>query len=333
MLSFKKRKLIKIGIGLVISVTFITGLSAYLSNKRELPIYVGIEQTTEEETTGYSIDTKKIVKGNATFSIPKDWEYVNEDGTDTYINTSNQAFISVYEYSYTPKINQLLSENTVSSIVGNNGSFKTSYKNINSSTVTYSVQKNIGNMLYNSFSYVTWDLDEIIEYVVNIPAVYYEQYQDLPDFLFSQINVIKQNPISENYYIYYEENTNTQFGVPIDWNFSNNGQINLTNGNKTITVGTNKYISYNGINQIQYSQMVGSNAANFVLSTFSADSISIKAEATFTSNNTKMYMKQYMISTGNLSLVFTLTCPYAEKTDTVAAIFDIVTGYYKYWGD
>lgn len=97
----------------------------------------------------------------------------------------------------------------------------------------------------------------------------------------------KTSPISEDYYVYYESNTNTQFGVPITWEFTNNGQITLYNGDASIIIGSSNITNFSSVTSMQYSQLTGNSVANFVLSSFNPSQNQLTAEANYNDNGTK----------------------------------------------
>ena len=331
MFKYQKFVLKKCIICTAIIIFAILALAKILSVKRELPVYVG----TEEESTGivYTIDTVQINSSNVTMEIPDGWVYVNNNGTDRYIDTNSQSYIDIITQEYYPEVNTFLSEDFVSSRISSIGGIKTGFKSISSSCVYYMFQKNVGSVPYNVCSYISWDFANVNEIDICIPTQYYADYTQLPEYLINKIKCAKSTPISEDYYVYYENNTNTQFGVPVSWNFANNGQIVLSNGNAEIIIGTSSITEFSSLTTLQYNQMVGSSVPNFVLSSFNPTQNILTAEANYTNNGTKMYMKQCMMSAGNRSLVFTLSVPASLKSDTILAVFDTVTGYYQYFGN
>ena len=327
--KYQKKKVIKIAAGIVTVVIAVIILSNILSLKRELPVYVGkIEEPT---TAAYSIETQRVEYANVMMDIPADWTYMIYNDNARYAS-DNGSYIDIISQDYYPEINTFLSENIVSARIASIGGTETGFTSMSSSCVYYNYQKMVGDTFYNVCSYISWDFSKIAEVDICIPAEIYGDYLELPEYLINKITCTKTSPISEDYYVYYESNTNTQFGVPITWEFANNGQITLYNGDASIIIGSSNITNFSSVTSIQYSQLTGNSVANFVLSSFNPSQNQLTAEANYNDNGTKMYMKQYMVNAGNISLVFTLTVPSSSMNNSLSAIFDTVTGYYQYWG-
>lgn len=329
MFKRKQKKLLKYALIIIVIVILCFALSVFLKAKRELPVYVGENET--ETPMEYYIDTEQVKSGNITMEIPSGWTYVNNNGTDRYIDAATQSYIDIITQDYYPQINTFLSENIVASRISSIGGIKTGFNGLSSSCVAYTYQKTVGNTAYNIYSYISWDFKTVNEVDICIPAMYYEEYINLPEYLSGKINCLKTQPISEDYYVYFEPNTNTQFGVPLSWNFENNGQIILSSDNASIVIGTSSLTSFSGMTSLQYNQITGSSVSGFVLSSFVPQETCLTAEAFYNNNGTKMYMKQYMVNAGNLSLVFTLTAPSAQADSSLLSVFDTVTGYFSSW--
>lgn len=328
--KYQRKRLFKILSCIAVTIIAVFILSRILTLKRELPVYVG--KTEEVTTIAYSIETQRVSYENISMDVPADWTYVDYNDNARYIS-NNGSYIDMISQDYYPEINTFLSESIVSARISSIGGTETGFTSISSSCVYYYYQKMVGDTSYNVCSYISWDFAKIAEIDICIPTEIYGDYLKLPEYLIDKIICTKTSPISDDYYVFYESNTNTQFGIPINWEFSNNGQITLYNGNASIVIGSTSITSFSDITSMQYSQLTGNTVANFVLTSFNSTQNQLTAEASYNDNGTKMYMKQYIINAGSISLVFTLTVPSSSMNNSLSAIFDTVTGYYQYWGN
>lgn len=277
------------------------------ASKANLPEYVAPEPTPTPEpvymdTVPYQSDTQPL-----SAIVPTEWTKVIKDGYDTFVNPIDGTSISFQISDYQPSLNMITAESISESISRSNGILG---KFIKMSTSSYVSVYEVDGVDY--FEYVLWDLDTAVRVYICVDASRFSAYYDDLTHILDNVVWEPDNPIPDDYSLYYNEFGSFEFGVPVDWV----GGISDGIYTASSDTGANMAVSLietadtlEGLSQVDYISVVGNTRQSFMLQSFSNAGNVMSATSTYMENGISYTMIHNILSTGTFQYEFIFTCP------------------------
>ena len=318
---------------IVVAIAAALFINLFSSTNANLPSYqAGTEVeptvTPEEDEAKPTFETSVYKNNEYGFSmpVPAEWAFVVKNGADSFV-APNGSILSFNISEYDPTLNSITQEsvaNDVAALQGLLGGF------VWISTTSYAVIYELGTIDY--FEYVTWDLNTLVRITGASPATAYAEYSNQITALFDQFQWEKQNPVPENFFMYYSDYGNFEFPVPIDWTYgiedgyfvavSPDGRTNFR-----VTVN-NTTSDFSGITQLDYVNIMGEGKSGYMLSEYSNSGTVIGSSATFMNNGVQYIELHQMLASGQFQYELLFQSP-ADTYETVYQTYLQVSNYFR----
>lgn len=327
----RKQTLIKAGI-VIAAISAFLGLSTALinSNRRLRTYSPDRDFKVEQATTTASIPSFTVSNPQLGFSlsVPEGWTRVEMDGYDSYIHAASKACVNVYVDDYDGSVNQFLYQGLVASMASSSSASLTSYERVDNSTVKYSFRMLDESGMQTHYVTKAWSLDSIVTTETMIPDVYADRLTDEQALISGSFRWDdREDAIPAEYSYFYVSGADLTYAIPEGWETTaSDTSITSTDPvtGSTLTVGmtgsSSGGVSYTGMTQLEYGRQTGVSVANFVLTAFENTGDMLRGEATYTANQKRMQMVQYLYTDGTYQC--TLTCEMPE--DEAYKVIDVV---------
>ena len=301
---------------IVIVSTLIALLSVLFTQNNTLPAFVA-EPLPESEESPLEVMPTMVVTDEQmgiTIEVPEDWRQVVIRGDKSFLH-ENGTMIQLQYRDYSPHINMMNGESIRWDVEINRGIFH-DYVQINNTSAIYSYTLNEIEHIH----YLTWDRMTIVGVKIEVHREFYDLYFGTFMHILDNFHWEKQNPIPENFIMLYNEFGSFEFGVPANWGtaITEEGVFLASSPDTGVVMYVNVFqndTNFEGVSQIEYSNVIGHGRSSFILREFFNDGRSIYADAMYTANNRNFMFLQHMISNGAYHYTFTLEAPteYAEE--------------------
>lgn len=309
-----------ISILVVISVLCALIMSVFNSANTNLPAYTkantNVEPTIVQVNEGYEPPSTKLYKSediNFSMPVPEDWTSITKNGNDSFIKQDG-SIISIDIDTYNPNYNNV-TQDSMSNQVQAAGGILGSFSFLDNSS--YLSIYEIGTLDY--FEYASWDLDHRIIVSITVPAAEYNAYKDLAIYLFNNISWEKENPIPEDYYMFYSSYGNFEFPVPQSWSTGISDGVfkaeNIASGGfYTVSLIKSTY-DFSNVSQIDFSQSEGQGKSGYIQKSYTNGGNYIISESTFTNNGVQMIEYHNYLATGEFQYEIDFYCPENSLND------------------
>lgn len=282
--------------------------SFFSAANSNLPAYIE-SPTPVPTTTPPNIDTVIYHNDEVNFSmcVPAGWSHVTKSGNDAFINQADGAMLMIDVHDYDPWLNTVTQESVQADVKAQNGMLGGFAQNDSHS---YIVIYEVGTVDY--FEYYCWDLAHTLCVSMSIPTERYQHYYDSVIYLFDTIRWEEEYPIPDDFYLYYSDYGNFEFGLPIGWQTAlQDGSLVATspNGSMVVVTLTSTSNDLSSISQLDYANLASAGKSNYLLSKFENNGTNLIAEASFQVNGTSCSEVRMMLSSGNFWYEFDFTCP------------------------
>jgi|GEM_PF-1645926 len=302
--------IITIIIGMILALL----MNLFSASKSNLPEYQPAETPPAEgESKVLDIEYTTYQAENLPLSmtVPAEWTFVTQGGSPTYINKNDGAKISFSISSYIASVNSATEEQICNGVV-NSGGLWGGYNRLDNSS--YIIIYELDNTDY--FELTTWDLSSTVSVQFAIPAARYDYYYDTVIHLYDSFAWNKENPIPEDYWLFYNDYGNFEFGIPSGWLTTvTDGIFSATNPD----TGSIMYVSVSevasdlsNVTQIDYIAVASQNRSNYLLSTYTNNGSYLIAEATYSSGGTQYSFINNILVANGFMYEFTFECSSAN---------------------
>ena len=301
--------------GMIVILSIIFTIISGTNSNDTLETYQGnniIETDLGEEIqTQKSFETQIYTNDTVSLSmeIPADFNMVIKSGYETFVHSPSGTSIQIQVNEYDPSINNINATSASEMVVGEGYSF-ISFTRLSNSSYEVIYQKNEG-VLYDYIEEVYWDKEHIVILKFIIADENYQKFNDQLVYVVDSFSWIKENPIPDQYYLYYCAEGNFEFGIPADWSFSGSGNAFYAADPST---GSQYMIQYlpneiqTDLSELTATDMTGiinSGKSSFMLETFFAESGKAQARASFISNDIR-YIDNYTIYATEQTLYYVI---------------------------
>lgn len=306
---------------LIMCITFIR----YVKSNEKLNIYKGEgsnytlqEDMTETETEyeGYSYSSDKLT---LTMEVPEGWNKTIKNGFDTFIHRESATSIQLQILDYYPQVNDVTAESLgteLQSLGYEITDFSKAAANIY--LVSYQASKSSGVIDY--MDYVVWDRSHVVKATVTVNDNYYEKLKDEIWGCINSINWEYESPIPDNLFLYYQLNGDFEYGIPLDWVYSDMGTSMYAydeslGASLTVNILTDQTITMSEITKLDYADFAATGHSDYAMSSYEQGENYIYSNANFTSNGTLMVMTQYYAVSGSTHYILTFEYPAGISDD------------------
>lgn len=290
----------------------------FASARTNLPAYVTEEPTPTPTEKALDIDTAVYTNDvtGFTMEVPAEWTPVVRDGADSYVNQDG-AILMFYVSDYDPTMNWITQETVTSDVQAADGVLGGFAKD---NSHSYLAVYEIGSVDY--FEYNIWDLQNTVRVSWQIPAARYNYYYDIVIGLFDTFQWKQAAPIPDDFYMFYSDYGNFEFGVPLGWQeeLVDETYVVTSPSGSTITCSlTSTSEDLSGITQIDYVNAASAGKSNYLLSSYTNTGATLVAEASYTINGVGYNEVREMLASGSFYYEFIFQCePSNYETDGAA---------------
>lgn len=272
------------------------------------------EDIPNEKTFSTQIYTNDTVA--VSVEIPDDYNRVVKSGYDTFIHTPSSTSIQIQIKEYDPTINNM-NTTTASELIVNSGYTFVNFTKLSNSSYEIIYQK-IDGIVYDYIEEVYWDREHIVVLKFIVEDELYERMSEQLIYVAGSFSWIKEDPIPDDYVLYYSPDGNFEFCIPVDWNYSGSGNTFYAVNPETNAQYMVQYV-YNeepmDLSKLTATDMTGiinTGKSSFMLETFYTTFNKAEATASFISNNVKINDHYTLYSAGNY--LYFVTFEYEKGT-------------------
>ena len=283
------------------------------SGNNALPAFVDAPTSQSEPAPKHILELEPYYEEsvNLTISVPVGWQKITKDGFPTFVYNDGTS-MQLQIMAYNPYMN-MVTYDTVLNDVSSFGGIMGNYMQLNQSA--YIVAYSIEGMNYIELN--IWDRQTFIRVQFVMGVNDFNKYFDTCMAIFDSFDWNQADPIPANFFIFYSEFGNFEFGVPIEWSYAINDGVFAATSPSTGAIIYAAVVEsdavFDSITQLDYTQIMGANRSNFLMQSFTNDGNSIAAEATYFVGDTQYGMIQYRVCTGQFQYSFS----FESRIDTI----------------
>ena len=298
------------------------------SKKEELDPYMGgnstytVEQPAEEKSSFESLSYVNPTTG-LSMQVPKDWTYVLKDGADTWVHAASASSVQVQVLDYYPMVNNTTAESLAQSL-GSLGYNLTEFERTDETSYYAVYQGAEMNGVTDYIENVFWDRSHVVKVILVFSDSNYQKLHDIIMGCIDSINWVRNDPVPEGTYLFYNQTGDYEFAVPTGWTASmpDNTYLYASDQNTGAEM-TSEVLEdptlMSDFSQLDYTNFLSEGKQGFILSAFQQSDNAIYAEASWYSNNIQMGLIQYYIANGKYHYITTYSFP-VSAGDTVAQL-------------
>ena len=272
-------------------------LNAYTKSDK-----VSQEDTDEDKEDDLDIDMSVYTDNKVGFSIsvPSDWNQVTKDGYPTFIHSASASSLQIQTLDYDPSINNT-SEDTVSTQIAEDGKTFLSFQK--TTDTSYEIQyQSHGNSTYDYVERVYWDRSKIVKLLCIFNDANYDKISPYYDKILKSFAWNKSDPVTEGYYLYYNDSANFEIGIPDDWALGTSGNALVASDSSTGASMTLSATDYTGtlssVTGTDVVNLVRGKKSNFIMNSYDNSEKEAKVTATYVQDNVQMTNIIYLFCDG-----------------------------------
>ena len=307
-----------IGIIVILSALF-TIISK--KNQQDLNAYtksdkVSQETKNNEDKEELNIDMSVYTDNKIGFSInvPSDWTQVTKDGYPTFIHSASASSLQIQTLDYDPSINNT-TEDSISTKIAEDGKTFLSFQK--SSDTSYEVQyQSHGNSTYDYVEQVYWDRSKIIKLLCIFNDANYEKISPYYEKILNSFAWDKADPVTDGYYLYYNDSANFEIGIPDNWAIGTSGIALVASDSSSgasMTLSATDYAgTLSSVSATDVVSLVRGNKSNFIMNSYDNSEKQAKVTASYVQNNVQMTNLIYLFIDG--VRLYTISFDYEQGT-------------------
>lgn len=315
---------------IVIVSTLIALISVFFSQSSSLPGFVAepLEEKAEDPLDVRPTAAHVVGELGIVMEYPADWRQVTIRGDTSFLH-ENGSMIQLQIRDYYPQINTLTGNEIMWDVESAGGRFH-DFVHMGNSSAVYSFHLDGVEHIH----YLTWDRMAIIGLKIEVHEDFYDYYFGTFMHILDNFTWDKPQPIPEDYIMLYNEFGNFEFGVPASWGtaMTEDGVFLAVSPDTGVIMYVSVFqdpTSFDGVSQIEYSNLISHGRANFILREFFNDGRTIYAEAVYVANGRNFIFLQQLASNGAFHYSFTLETP-ADFTEEAKHAFSTAVSLFRF---
>lgn len=300
----------------IVAVCVIAGVIAIVQGQTPLPAYID-SQTPEPTQTPQPEDIalEPFIDETCGFSmmIPAGWTRVIQDGYPTYIHAPSSSSIQIRVMEYYPQVNTATVETLQASLAAENKLLVNFYWADNSSYICMYQGTGAGGETMDYIDLVYFDRSFVVQIKYILPDAHYAKLEAAVLATVESVSWTRPDPIPDGLSLYYSEFGDFEFGTPTGWTSAIQDGVYYasdpeTGATLTVTAAESS-ITYEGVTQLDYVQIVSAGKTGFTLTSYSADESLIYGAGSYWYENQQYLFVQYLMASGTYEYSLTFDCP------------------------
>lgn len=308
----------------VAAVLLLTTVIVYMQGQSTLSEYQSgtdiTSPTTTTTATKYEMTTIVNDEWRYQLDIPINWTAIKKDGYDTFVHSPSETTLQIQTGAYSPQLIAVTEESLSQELEAIDMSIL-SFSRISNSAyaVAYEGATNGTDYIYAEITH--YDKSQRVRAVFTVKKGYWTRMEPVISAIEQSFTFDPASPIPSDVFLLYDSTLNVQFALPSTWDVVQESNVYYASDPDTGSIISIACIpsqnNFSSFSKIDYTSFASASRSNFILQSYAADANQISAIATFVSGNQNMYLRQYIVATGQYE--FTITAEYAAAHyDTVA---------------